>query len=304
VCPFQYNPYSSAIRTPTRKDLDVKPFFIISLCSALLIGLAPNLNAKIKTNNKSNDFVVAIVNGTAITESEVKVFYTTLPPQYKKIPYQQIRDKLIQRIIEQTLIAEAAIKSKLHEDKVIRKQIAIAERSVLNEAYLSNIVKRELSDAKVRGAYQKSIALQPKQTEVRARHILVKSKSEAARIISLLRNGADFVKLAREKSIGPSGKNGGDLGFFGKGQMVPPFSKAAFALEKGQFTTEPVKTQFGFHIIKVVDRRTAGRENYDQALSKIRNKLLDKIFDKSISALRAKAKIELISGASKIQPIH
>lgn len=282
----------------------MKPFFIISLCSALLIGLAPNLNAKIKTNNKSNDFVVAIVNGTAITESGVKVFYTTLPPQYKKIPYQQIRDKLIQRIIEQTLIAEAAIKSKLHEDKLIRKRITIARRGVLNEAYLSRIMKRELSETKVREAYQKSIALQPKQTEIRARHILVKTKSEATKIISLLRNGADFIKLAKENSIGPSGKNGGDLGFFGKGQMVPPFSKAAFDLEKGQFTAEPVKTQFGFHIIKLMDRRIAGRDNYDQALSKIRNKLLDKIFDKSISVLRSKAKIELIGGVSKIKPIR
>ncbi len=282
----------------------MKPFFIISLCSALLIGLAPNLNAKIKTNNKSNDFVVAIVNGTAITESGVKVFYTTLPPQYKKIPYQQIRDKLIQRIIEQTLIAEAAIKSKLHEDKLIRKRIAIARRGVLNEAYLSRIMKRELSETKVREAYQKSIALQPKQTEIRARHILVKTKSEATKIISLLRKGADFIKLAKENSIGPSGKNGGDLGFFGKGQMVPPFSKAAFDLEKGQFTAEPVKTQFGFHIIKLMDRRIAGRDNYDQALSKIRNKLLDKIFDKSISVLRSKAKIELIGGVSRIKPIR
>ena len=282
----------------------MKPFFIISLCSALLIGLAPNLNAKIKTNNKSNDFVVAIVNGTAITESGVKVFYTTLPPQYKKIPYQQIRDKLIQRIIEQTLIAEAAIKSKLHEDKLIRKRITIARRGVLNEAYLSRVMKRELSETKVREAYQKSIALQPKQTEIRARHILVKTKSEATKIISLLRNGADFIKLAKENSIGPSGKNGGDLGFFGKGQMVPPFSKAAFDLEKGQFTAEPVKTQFGFHIIKLMDRRIAGRDNYDQALSKIRNKLLDKIFDKSISVLRSKAKIELIGGVSRIKPIR
>ncbi len=282
----------------------MKPFFIISLCSALLIGLAPNLNAKIKTNNKSNDFVVAIVNGTAITESGVKVFYTTLPSQYKKIPYQQIRDKLIQRIIEQTLIAEAAIKSKLHEDKLIRKRIAIARRGVLNEAYLSRIMKRELSETKVREAYQKSIALQPKQTEIRARHILVKTKSEATKIISLLRKGADFIKLAKENSIGPSGKNGGDLGFFGKGQMVPPFSKAAFDLEKGQFTAEPVKTQFGFHIIKLMDRRIAGRDNYDQALSKIRNELLDKIFDKSISVLRSKAKIELIGGVSKIKPIR
>ena len=257
-----------------------------------------------KTGVSSEDLVVAIVNGRPITELSVKVFYKTLPTQYKKIPYQQIRDKLIQRIIEQTLIAEAAIEGKLHEDKVIKRRIAIAERSVLNEAYLSNIMKRELSESKVREAYQKSIALQPKQTEVRARHILVKTKSEATRIISLLRNGADFVKLAREKSIGPSGKNGGDLGFFGKGQMVPPFSKAAFALEKGHFTTEPVKTQFGFHIIKVVDRRTAGRENYDQALSKIRNELLDKIFDKSISLLRVKAKIEMIGGINKIQPIR
>ncbi len=237
-------------------------------------------------------------------ESDISGFYNTLPPQYRQVPYAQIRGQLVERMVEQTLVADAARKAGLHKDPSVKQRIIAIERSLLNEAYLSRIMQKELTEEKVRDAYQKSIALQPKREEVHARHILVKTKAEADAIIAQLKKGADFAKLAKEKSTGPSGKNGGDLGFFADGQMVPPFSKAAFALDKGQITETPVKTRFGYHVIKVEGRRVAGQEKYEQASAKIRASLQDKIFEKIMTGLRAKAKIEIKGGVSKIQPIR
>ncbi len=274
------------------------------VCCALSIAVASPSSGQVQPVEASKDFVVATVNGNAIMESDISGFYNTLPPQYKQVPYAQIRGQLVERMVEQTLVADAARKQGLHKDPDVKQRVKAIQRSLLNEAYLSRIMKAELTEEKVRDAYQKSIALQPKREEVRARHILVKTKAEADAIIAQLKKGADFAKLAQEKSTGPSGKNGGDLGFFADGQMVPPFSKAAFALEKGQITDTPVKTQFGYHVIKVEDRRVAGKANYEQASAKIRASLQDKVFEKVMNDLRAKAKIDIKGGGSKIQPIR
>jgi len=277
---------------------------IAGVCCALTIAVTSQSIAQVKPVDAAKDFVVATVNGISIMESDISGFYNTLPPQYKQAPYAQIRSQLVERMIEQTLVADAARKSGLHMDPDVKQRIISIERSLLNEAYLSRIMEAELTEAKIRDAYQKSIALQPKREEVRARHILVKTKIEADAVIAQLKKGVDFVKLAKEKSTGPSGKNGGDLGFFADGQMVPPFTKAAFALEKGQFTDTPVKTQFGYHVIKLEDRRVAGQENYEKASAKIRTQMQDKVFEKIMTRLRAKAKIKVIGGGSKIQAIR
>ena len=271
---------------------------------ALAIGLTFQSKAEVKPVQASEDFVVATINGMSIMESSIKNFHNTLPPQYRQVPYLQIRGQLIERVIDQQLISDAARKRGLHETLSHKRRIASIERSLLNEAYMSRVMKLEITEAKVREIYQKSIALQPKRTEVRARHILVDTKAEAMKVISQLQGGADFSKLAKEKSTGPSGKNGGDLGYFGPGQMVPPFAKAAFALEKGQYTREPVKTQFGYHVIKVEDRRVSGKATYKDASQNIRANLQDKIFKKIIGGLRANAKIEMKGGTSKIQLIR
>jgi peptidyl-prolyl cis-trans isomerase C len=277
---------------------------IAGVCCALTITVTSQLIAQVRPVNTDKDFVVATVNDISIMESDISGFYNTLPPQYKQVPYAQIRGQLVERMVEQTLVADAARKQGLHKEPDVQQRIKAIQRSLLNEAYLSRIMKAELTDAKIRDAYQKSIALQPKREEVRARHILVKTKAEADAIIAQLKKGVDFIKLAKEKSTGPSGKNGGDLGFFADGQMVPPFSKAAFALDKGQITETPVKTQFGYHVIKVEDRRVAGRANYEKASAKIRANMQDKIFGEIMNGLRAKAKIDIKGGGSKIQQIR
>jgi len=137
-----------------------------------------------------------------------------------------------------------------------------------------------ISEADIKARYEKEVAAQPPEEEVKARHILVKTKEEAEDIIKQLDKGADFAKLAKEKSTGPSADKGGELGFFTKDQMVPEFSKAAFALKPGEYTKEPVKTQFGWHVIQVEDKRTTPPPPLDQVADQVKQVLMrERYFD-------------------------
>lgn len=130
--------------------------------------------------------------------------------------------------------------------------------------------------------------------QVKARHILVKTKDEAEAIIKMLDEGADFIELAKTKSTGPSGPNGGDLGFFGKGQMAPRFEKAAFALEIGKYTPKAILTQFGFHIIKLDERRTAPAPEYDTVKDQFRQVILRDKYGELIKDARKKLNVKIM----------
>jgi peptidyl-prolyl cis-trans isomerase C len=275
-----------------------------AVLAASLYATAP-LSAQTKTMPDKKDMVAATVDGHSIMESDVFSFYNDLPQQYRQVPYPQLRQQLVERMIDQAMIANAARKAGYLDRADVKKRVADITERVLNEIYVSDRIAATVTDAKVKDEYQKSIALEKKSEEVRARHILVKTKAEADAIIAEIKGGADFAKVAKAKSTGPSKRNGGDLGFFGFKQMVPPFAKAAFALKPGEITNEPVKTQFGWHVIKVEDRRVAGKANFEQASQKIRQEMRQKAYKDTIAELRSKAKIETMGGgASKIQPIR
>ena len=251
------------------------------------------------------DMVVATVDGKPIMESDLRAFYDTLPPQYQQIPFEQLRPQLVERMIDQAVVARAARKEGYQNRPEVKQRITAVTQGILNDAYITDKIKARVTDARVRDHYQKSIALEPKTEEVRARHILVKTREEAIAIITEIRGGADFATVAKAKSTGPSGRNGGDLGYFGFKQMVPPFAKAAFALKPGEITTEPVQTQFGWHVIKVEDRRLAGAEDFEQASQRIRQELTEQAYKDTLDELRSKAKIDVIGdGTSKIQPLR
>ena len=147
--------------------------------------------------------------------------------------------------------------------------------------------------------------MEEKREEVKASHILVKTEAEALDIINSLKSGADFISLAKERSIGPSRKNGGDLGFFSADQMVPPFSKEAYALRKGETSDRPVQTQFGWHVIKVEDKRLAGARPFEELEPLIREQLITKAYEKIFQKFRKTAKIEKMnlgtSGFKRVQ---
>ncbi len=248
--------------------------------------------------------VVATVNGHDITQGEIQAYHATLPEQFRQIELATIMPQLIDQLIDRKLAAAAARASGMAAQPAVRQHIAMLEEGFLNQLYIDQRLSKMVSEDSVRAAYRKSIALEPKREQIRARHILLKTEAEAKAVVAELRGGADFAKLASKKSTGPSARDGGDLGFFSVGQMVPAFSAAAFALRPGEFTRSPVKTQFGWHVIKVEERRVSGQQNFEQARAKLRQKMTEEAYDKLMAELRAMAKIEIKTPGGGIQPLR
>jgi len=193
------------------------------------------------------------------------------------------------------LIVHAARAQGLHNDPSFKQQVAKMEGQILEQSYLKSIIKSQVTDEALRKDYQNSIvaAAAGGEAEVRARHILVKTEAEAMAIVEdLIKNKADFEALARAKSTGPSSTQGGDLGFFAKGAMVKPFADAAFAMKPGEVTHKPVKTQFGWHVIKVEDRRTGSVPSFEESRQKLSGEMTQRVVTETVGSLRKDAAIE------------
>ncbi|MCB2053605.1 MAG: peptidylprolyl isomerase [Geminicoccaceae bacterium] len=205
---------------------------------------------------QDGDAVVAIVNGTKLTRDDLDASYASLPEQYRQMPPEALYEPLVQRLVDGQLILDAAEKAGVADDPAVQASIERARADVLREAYIRRAVEQRLTDERLQEAYAERKA-QPDfaHEEVKARHILLEDEEAAKKVIADLEAGADFAELAKERSTGPSGPNGGDLGYFERGSMVPEFADAAFALEPGSYTKEPVQTQFGWHVISVEDKR-------------------------------------------------
>lgn len=239
-----------------------------------------------------SDPVVAVVNGANITKSTLVAAQQLLPPQYQQIPLEQIYPALVDTVIDMKLAAADARTRKLHEDADFKVLMSRIEDQMLQRAALQREIDSAVTDKAMQMRYDEMVKGMSDSAEVHARHILVKTEDEAKAIIKDLQGGADFEATAKEKSTGPSGPNGGDLGFFGKGQMVPAFEAAAFDLEAGKITDTPVQTQFGWHVIKVEDRRKAEAPSYDSVKDKLRSEISQEAGTAYIDGLRKDAKIE------------
>ncbi|MGP2494134.1 peptidylprolyl isomerase [Mesorhizobium sp. PUT5] len=240
------------------------------------------------------DAVVATVNGQTITEADLALAEGELSRQFAQLPQEQRRAAALSAAIEIKVLADKAVADGLDKDADFQRRAAFLQQRALHGEMVEKEVVGKITDADIRARYDKSVAEAPPVNEVHARHILVKTKEEAEAIIKQLDGGADFQKLANEHTSDPSGKtNGGDLGYFGPGQMVPEFEKAAFALEPGAYTKEPVQTQFGWHIIKVEDKRAQQPPAFDQVKEQVRSALIrDKYFE-LVKQARSQAKIEI-----------
>jgi len=201
------------------------------------------------------DPVVATVNGIKIVRSEIEEARLRLPQRLSNVPLQSVLGMLVNSLVDTKLVAAEARKINLHNDKKIRQQLHRLEEQVLERAFLASYIEKRITEEALAEHYEKLVVANISKEEVHARHILLETEAQAREVIKELEGGADFAELARARSTGPSASKGGDLGFFAEGQMVPAFSKAAFALKKGEMTTDPVQTQFGWHVIKSEDRR-------------------------------------------------
>ena len=237
--------------------------------------------------------VVATVNGAPITAAEVMVYYETLPQQYQQIPIEKIYKQVLERVIDQKILASAARKQGLENRAEVKMRISNMTDGLLQEAYLQERIAPQIGEANLREEYQRRIASEPKREEVHARHILVDNEAKAKEIITELKTNKDFVALAKKHSKGPSAANGGDLGFFPKEAMVPEFADAAFAMKAGETSKQPIKTQFGWHIIKVEGRRQAAARSFEEMAGELRQEVGQAAFGKIIDGLRAESNVEI-----------
>jgi len=265
-------------------------FRLPALAAAALLALA---GATTKTVAQT-DPVVARVNGTEIKESDLKAAEEDVGAQLPPMAEDAKKDYLTTYVADMILVSKAAEARKLGDTDEFKRKLALARTKLLMEALLQNEAKAAVTDEAMKKVYADAIKDIGNEQEVSARHILVESEDEAKAIASDLKKGGDFAAIAKEKSKDPGSKDsGGDLGFFTKDQMVPEFAEAAFKLDKGQIS-DPVKSQFGWHVIRVDDKRAKQPPSFDQVKDQIENFVQRKAQAELIQKLRADAKIEKV----------
>jgi peptidyl-prolyl cis-trans isomerase C len=236
--------------------------------------------------------VVARVDGTELHLSDVEAAQQNLPPQAQKLPLEQIYPMLLDRLVDGMLITEAGRKEHLEQDPELQVRLKRYEDRLIQEAYLNQAIKAAETEDQLKARYQTFAKDKAGREEVHAQHILVKTEDEAKSVIAELDKGADFGELAKKYSTDPSASSGGDLGYFGHDDMVKAFTDAAFALPKGQYSKTPVKTEFGWHVIKVKDRRAGKPPSFEEAREQLSRDLAHEIIDAKLQNLRGAAKIE------------
>lgn len=263
-------------------------------CAALALALsAMALPAMAADAPAGGDPVLARVNGAEIHRSDIAREMMTLGPQAQQMPMQMLYPQLLEKAVVTKLLATQGYKDKLDATAEVKQRVKDAESQIVADAYVHKMVQPKLTDSAVKSRYDELVKKFKPEDEVRARHILVPTEAEADDILKQLKDGADFAKLATEKSKDTgSAKQGGDLGYFTKAVMVKPFADAVFAMKTGELSEKPVKTDFGYHIIKVEDRRKSSPPPMAEVKEQIMNQLGQELASKMIKDIQDKAKIE------------
>jgi peptidyl-prolyl cis-trans isomerase C len=239
------------------------------------------------------DKVVAIVNGHEIRVSEVQMATDDIIGQLPDMPPKVRYPYVIEYLIERHLLAQYAVKEGIADTEEYKRRLALYQAKALRDAYFFQKIRPMVTEEEIRKVYDDEAAKLQQTERVRARHILVGSEKEAEDILARLAKGEKFEDLAKQFSLDGSKDYGGDLGYFTQPEMVPEFSKAAFALKVGE-TSQPIKTDFGWHVIRLEDRKQGAAQPYDQVKSAIRNVLLRRKVGEVMEKIRAASKIEIV----------
>jgi len=235
---------------------------------------------------------VASVNGvyiskTALQELESDIAERTQGQSFPK-------DKLIEELVQRELLVQEALQKQLDKSPEFIQRMDVVRKSLLSQAALQNHLKSNpVTDEEIKAKYEKNVGRE-NNMEYKARHILVKTEDEAKKIIEQLDKGSKFDELAKKNSTGPSGPEGGDLGWFAPSQMVTPFSEAVIALENGKYTSEPVETQFGWHVILREDSRQQTLPALEEVKEQIMPYLQRQKVQTMMENLRAGAQVEIL----------
>ncbi len=268
------------------------------LASALAGSLAFGLLAG---PARAEDKVLAKVNGEEIHQSDVALAEEELGPSLAQMDPAAKDENVLSFLIDMKVVAKAAEDKKVQDTDDFKKRMAFARNRLLMDSLLANEGKAATTDEAMKKVYDDASKQIAGEEEVHARHILVPTEEEAKKVKAELDKGADFAELAKKESKDPGASDGGDLGFFTKDQMVPEFSKVAFSLQPGQIS-DPVKTQFGWHIIKVEEKRNRKPPAFDQVKSQIETYVTRKAQADYVAKLRQGAKIERMDQAANTPP--
>jgi peptidyl-prolyl cis-trans isomerase C len=267
-----------------------------------LIAILALIALPLGTASAQSDPVIAKVNGAEVKQSDLDAAEEELAGQVPPMAPDAKRDYLVAYVADMLLVAKAAEDRKLAETEDFKRKLVNARSKLLMEALLQAEAKAAITDEAMRKVYDEAIKQMANEEEVSARHILVETEDEAKKILADLKKGADFVAIAKEKSKDPGSKeNGGDLGFFGKEQMVPEFAETAFKLNKGQLS-DPVKSQFGWHVIRVDDKRKKQAPEFEKVKDQIQTFVQRRAQAEMITKLRESAKIERLDAKPEAKP--
>ncbi len=266
---------------------------------ALAIALAGSASVPFIDAAAAEDKVVATINGKAITDADIAVADGEIGQDMGTIPADQKRMSLLEFLIDNQLFADAAEGDKLGEGPAFESRVNYLKRRALRELYFEKVIKASVSEADAKKLYDDQVKLLKPEEEVQARHILVESEDKAKELAEKIKGGGKFEDLAKESSKDPGSKeDGGNLGYFGRGQMVPQFEEAVFKMQKGDVSA-PIQTQFGWHLIKVEDKRAKAPPAFDVVKDRILQSLLLQKASKAAVDLRTKAKIEYVDADIK-----
>lgn len=241
----------------------------------------------------ANDPVVAKVDGSEIKRSTVLAFMQTLPPMVKQMPIENLYPLALDEVVKQQIVQLKASETDLSGSEEVAKRMEEAKIQIVRAVYLEKEIEKNLSESRLKDAYNKFKDDQGKVQEVRASHILVESKEKAEEIIKNIADGQSFAELAQKNSKDESNKaKGGDLGYFAKESMVKEFGEAAFAMSKGDVSKEPVKTQFGWHVINVTDKRARPVPAFEEVKAALAVQERREILGELLNKWRKKADVE------------
>jgi peptidyl-prolyl cis-trans isomerase C len=277
----------------------------IAVVALLLTAAACSKSEQSKQSQAVQDSspVLARVDGSDIHQSEVTMAEDDLGNNAQAMSPEQKRDHLITYVIDVHLISKAAEAKKIADSDDFNQRMAFFRKKLLMEMLLQSEGKGAITEAAMRQTYNEAVKQLGSEEEVRASHILVPKEDEAWAVLEELKNGGDFAELAKKHSKDPGAANGGDLGYFTKDQMVPEFADVAFKLGVGQ-TSGLVKTQFGWHIIRVVDKRSKKAPEYDQVKDQIEAFLVRKAQADLVAKLREGAKIERLDKKPEVPKLE
>jgi peptidyl-prolyl cis-trans isomerase C len=266
--------------------------FLKSSIATVVLGFGL-LGPAVAQDAIKDDKTIAIVNGHEIKVSEVQMATDDIIGQLPDLPPKLRFPFVVEYLIERHLLAQYAVKEGIADTEEYKHRLALYQAKALRDAYFFQKIRPMVTEEEMKAVYDAEAAKLQQTERVRARHILVGTEQEAKDILARLAKGEKFEDLAKQFSLDGSKDYGGDLGYFTQPEMVPEFSKATFALKVGE-TSQPVKTDFGWHIIRLEDRKQGAAQPFDQVKSAIRNVLLRKKVSETMEKIRAASKVEIV----------